>query len=167
MPFSDSKTSSVHIRRAESRDAVTLLNLVDALADYERLSRPDQAAKQRLLTDCFGDKPRFESLIAEIDGKGVGYAFFFETYSSFLALPTLYIEDLFVLSEYRKQKIGISLFRAVAKEALTRGCGRMEWTVLDWNKSALDFYETIGAKHMKEWCIYRLVQSDLSKNLEA
>ena len=86
----------------------------------------------------------------------VGYAIVFETYSSFLALPTLYLEDIFVLSEYRRHGIGLKLFRYCCAEARRRGCGRMEWVVLDWNKSAIRFYNRLGAKRMKEWQLYRL-----------
>ena len=85
----------------------------------------------------------------------------FESYSSFLALPTLYLEDLFVLPEFRKMKAGYFLFHAVAREARRRGCGRMEWTVLDWNAPAIEFYRRLGAKHMKEWHLYRLTAAEL------
>ena len=117
------------VRRATAADAEAILQLVDALADYESLPRPSAEAKKRLAADM--DK-RFDAWIAEVDGKSAGYAFVFETYSSFLALPTLYLEDLFVLPEYRSRKVGFALFSKVLEEAKRRGCGRMEWTVLDW-----------------------------------
>lgn len=156
-------TSEVAVRRATSSDADTVLFLVDALAGYEKLTPPDAAAKERLIKDMTTEPPRFEAYLAECEGRAVGYAFAFETYSSFLALPTLYMEDLFVLPEYRKKKVGYALFAAMAKEALRRGCGRMEWTVLDWNKLAIDFYTHFGARHMKEWQLYRLTRTDLKK----
>lgn len=154
------------VRRASPRDAETILFLVDALADYEKLARPDAAAKQRLIADMFSERPRINAFLGEYEGKAVGYAFVFETYSSFLALPTLYLEDLFVLPEYRSKKVGYALFTAMVREAHERGCGRMEWTVLDWNQIAIDFYKRLGATHMKEWHLYRLVRSDMETILD-
>lgn len=153
------------VRKAQLADSDTLLALVDALADYEKLKRPDADARKRLVNDMFRERPRIEAFLAEYDGKSVGYAFVFETYSSFLALPTLYLEDLFVLPEYRSKKIGYALFRAMVAEAHRRGCGRMEWTVLDWNHLAIDFYRKLGATHMKEWHLYRLLRPDMEKIL--
>lgn len=142
------------VRRATAADVEAIVQLVDALADYESLPRPSAEAKKRLAADM--DK-RFDAWIAEVDGKSAGYAFAFETYSSFLALPTLYLEDLFVLPEYRSRKVGFALFSEVLEEAKRRGCGRMEWTVLDWNELAIQFYKRAGAAHMKEWNLYRIV----------
>jgi GNAT superfamily N-acetyltransferase len=144
------------VRRAVRDDAQAILALVEALADYERLDRPVQAARERLINDLFGPKPRLDCWLAFLDGYPAGYAFTFETYSSFLALPTLYLEDLFVLSEARGRKAGYALFQHVLEEAKRRGCGRLEWTVLDWNQLAIGFYERMGAKHMKEWQLYRI-----------
>lgn len=153
------------IRKATLTDADAMLALVDALADYEKLPRPDSDARARLLKDCFGDRPRFEALLAFIDDRAVGYAFYFETYSSFLALPTMYLEDLFVLPESRKQKLGYQLFLSVMREGYARGCGRMEWTVLDWNQLAIDFYASLGAQHMREWQLHRLLREDMKRLL--
>lgn len=151
------------IRKATSSDREAVLYLVDALAEYEKLDPPDGPARDRLISDMGGNRPRFEAYLAEIDGKAVGYAFVLETYSSFLALPTLYLEDLFVLPEYRNRKVGYTLFTAMVKEAYRRGCGRMEWTVLDWNRLAIDFYGRLGARHMAEWQLYRLVRDDMER----
>lgn len=159
------KTLSPTIRKATPADAEAVLSLVDALADYEKLKRPDADARKRLVSDMFSERPRIEAFLAEHDGKSVGYAFVFETYSSFLALPTLYLEDLFVLPEYRSKKIGYALFTAMVAEAHRRGCGRMEWTVLDWNQLAIDFYKKLGATHMKEWHLYRLLRPDMENIL--
>ena len=137
-------------------DAQAILSLVDALADYEKLDRPTPEARERLVRDIFGTKPRLDCWLAFLDGYPVGYAFAFETYSSFLAMPKLYLEDLFVLSEYRSRKAGHALFQAVLEEARRRGCGRLEWTVLDWNQLAIDFYRRQGAEHRKEWLIYQI-----------
>jgi GNAT superfamily N-acetyltransferase len=149
-------TYAAVVRRAVADDAQAILSLVDALADYEKLERPDAGARERLIRDLFGPKPRLDCWLAFLDGYPVGYAFTFETYSSFLALPTLYLEDLFVLGEYRGRQAGYALFQAVHEEAKRRGCGRLEWTVLDWNQLAMDFYDRLGARWMKEWRLYRL-----------
>jgi len=147
---------SIIVRPAARKDGKQFLALVNALADYEKLKRPSRSARTRLLRDAFGKRKRFEALLAFVDRKAVGYAIFFETYSSFLALPTMYLEDIFVLQEYRKEGIGLKLFKHCWSEARRRRCGRMEWTVLGWNKPAIRFYEKLGAKHMKEWNLYRL-----------
>jgi GNAT superfamily N-acetyltransferase len=153
----------ITIRKAERTDADLMLHLIKSLAEYEKLDPPDTAAQQRLVRDAFGDRPRFEVYLAEVDGEkagiaagAVGYAFVFEMYSSFLALPTLYLEDIFVLPEYRGLGAGIGLFRFVVAEAGRRGCGRVDFMALDWNKNARDFYHRLGAQHLSEWCYYRL-----------
>jgi len=156
---------SLNVRRAEPADGPVILSLVDALAEYEKLTPPDQGAKERLLHDLFSPRRRLECYIAESDGRAAGYAFVLETYSSFLALPTLYLEDLFVLPEFRGRRAGYELFRAMVREAIGRGCGRMEWTVLDWNEPAINFYRRAGARHMKEWHLYRLVKEDMERIL--
>jgi GNAT superfamily N-acetyltransferase len=153
------------VRKANPDDAPVILALVDALADYEKLDPPDGAAKSRLIADIFSPRPRLDAYLAEYQGKAVGYAFVLETYSSFLALPSLYLEDLFVMPEYRSKKVGSSLFKAMVGEAHRRGCGRMEWAVLDWNQLAIDFYQRFGARHMKDWHPYRLVRSDIERIL--
>lgn len=151
------------IRRATPQDGPAVQRLIIALADFEKLPPPDEAAQARLIADAFGPRPRFEIHLAELEGQVAGYAFIFETYSTFLALPTLYLEDLFVLPEFRNRKVGYALFRHCANEALERGCGRFEWTVLDWNARAIDFYTRLGARHMQDWLIYRLDQEGLAK----
>jgi GNAT superfamily N-acetyltransferase len=104
----------------------------------------------------FGPQPRFETYLAEIDGDAVGYAIVFETYSTFLARPTLYLEDIFVRPESRRRGAGMALLRHLAREAVARGCGRMEWTVLDWNELAQGVYRKIGARMLDEWRFCRL-----------
>ena len=157
--------SNLTIRKAHPADGEAILALIKALADFEKLPAPDQAAQQRLLVDAFGERPRFEIFLADVAGTVVGYAFVFETYSTFLARPTLYLEDLFVLSEYRQQHVGNALFRFCAKEAVRRECGRMEWTVLDWNTHAINFYQRQGASHLNEWLHYRLDEAGLARLL--
>src|SRR3954451_20942534 len=136
-------THAPMIRKAVASDEPAIFALIDALADYEKLNRPSPEARARLARDLFGPKPRIDCFLAFMDGYPVGYAIVLETYSSFLALPTLYLEDLFVLEEYRKRRVGRALFETALEEAKLRGCGRMEWTVLDWNQLAIDFYRKI------------------------
>jgi GNAT superfamily N-acetyltransferase len=157
--------SAPRIVRAEERDGARLLALIDALADYERLPRPEAAARERLLDDAFGARPRFEAFLAEIDGMAVGYAIVFETYSTFLALPTLYLEDLFVLTEHRSQGVGRALFLHCVREAIRHECGRLEWSVLDWNALALGFYERLGARRLSEWLPHRLRREEMERLL--
>ena len=144
------------VRPATVADAAHLLELVDALAEYEKLERPTPDARERLVQDAFGPRPRFGVLLAEGAEGLAGYALFFEIYSSFRARPTLWLEDLFVRPERRGGGHGLRLFRAVAAEAHRRGCARMEWNVLRWNQLAIDFYVRLGAAPLDEWQTYRL-----------
>ena len=131
--------------------------LIEALADYERLERPTAAAIGRLREDAFAARPRFEAALAldEAD-RPIGYAIWFETYSSFLAKPTMFLEDLFVLERARGSGAGSRLFEFVRRLGEERGCGRMDWNVLDWNTPARSFYDRRNARWMKEWLLYRL-----------
>lgn len=131
--------------------------LVCALADYEKLDRPNSQAKQRLAMDITGPKPRIEAyLLRQEDGGAAGYAIVLETYSSFLALPTLYLEDIFVLEEHRGKGLGSTLFDFIVDLARSRGCGRIDWQVLDWNTPAREFYERKGAECMDQWLLCRI-----------
>lgn len=146
------------IRRAERPDADALLALIVALAEFEKLPSPDAGAQARLIEDGFGARPRYEAYLAFQEGTNtpIGYAFIFETYSTFLARPTLYLEDLFVLPGYRRQGVGGALLKFLIGMAQERGCGRMEWTCLGWNTGAQAVYEKLGARSMDEWLMYRL-----------
>ena len=155
---------NVLIRKGTAADGELLCDLISALADYEKLPRPEPDARTRLVRDAFGPTPRIETWFGEIGGMAAGYAISFYTYSTFLALPTFYLEDLFVLPQYRKQKVGKALFLNCARVAYEQGCGRMEWQVLHWNKPALDFYHHLGGKHMDNWLPYRATDKDL-KNM--
>ena len=147
----------INLRPALPGDAPVLFALLDALADYEKLPRPTEEAKMRLVRDAWEtNPPRFWAYLAENAGKPVGYTIAFETYSSFLALPTLFIEDIFVLPDARRQGAGDAILRFLAGEAVRRGCGRMEWTCLNWNTLASNFYEKRGAEHLDEWRTYRV-----------
>lgn len=131
--------------------------LVCALADYEHLDRPTSAAKDRLFNDIMRDAPRIEAFLIESGSDGaVGYAIILETYSSFLALPTMYLEDIFVLESHRGHGFGKVLFDFVVDLAKQRGCGRVDWQVLDWNTPAREFYQKQGASCMNEWLLYRI-----------
>lgn len=142
------------IRPYEKRDARDLVLLIRALAKYEKLKPPSAAAAKRLLADI---GRRIRVLMAEVDGKSVGYAIYLFTYSSFLARPTLYLEDVFVLPEQRRGGIGGRFFEALHREARREKCGRMEWVVLDWNTPAHRFYRKLGAKPLDNWITYRMV----------
>jgi GNAT superfamily N-acetyltransferase len=146
----------ITIRRAGPEDAGTLLELIRALAEYEHLEPPDDSARARLLEHGFGPAPRFEAYLAEQDGAAIGYAIVFESYSTFLARPSLYLEDLFVRPEARRRGAGKQLLRHLAAEALARGCGRMEWAVLDWNELAQGVYQRVGAEQLDDWRLCRL-----------
>jgi GNAT superfamily N-acetyltransferase len=133
------------------------VHLIEALADYERLERPDAAAIARLRADAFASRPRFEAALALDETKRpIGYAIWFETYSSFLAKPTMFLEDLFVLERARGSGAGGKLFEFVRKLGEERSCGRMDWNVLDWNTPARDFYDRRKAQWMREWLLYRM-----------
>ncbi|WP_404425724.1 GNAT family N-acetyltransferase [Nibricoccus sp. IMCC34717] len=147
----------LNLRRAEEKDAEALLALIDSLADFEKLPRPDAEARRRLLEHGFGPRPRFETWLVgpRDEEQPAGYAIFLETYSTFLAKPTLYIEDLYVKPEYRRRGYGGALLAKARALASERGCGRIEWTCLDWNTKAQAVYEGLGAKRMSEWLLYR------------
>jgi len=155
---------NISIRPLNPDDVGAFIGLIEALADYEHLTAPDEGARQRLASDAFASPPLFYALLAEADGRAVGYAAYFLTYSTFLALPTLYLEDIFVLPEARRRGGGEALFRACAAEAVRRGCGRMEWQVLAWNDLALGFYQHLGASALHEdWRCYRLAGEALAQ----
>ena len=133
------------------------ISLINALADYEHLAAPDAAAIERLRRDALGPQPRFEAALAlNESGVAVGYATWFLTYSTFLARPTMYLEDLFVREDARASGAGSALFEHVRTLGAHRGCGRMEWQVLDWNMLAREFYQRRQATLMKEWLLYRI-----------
>jgi GNAT superfamily N-acetyltransferase len=153
--------SDITIRPATRADVPVFLSLVDALADHQDLDRPSPEARDRLVRDGFGEHPLFHPFLAELDGEAVAYAIAIFTYSSFLARRTLYVEDVFVLPRARRKGVARSIFRFLAGEAARSDCGRMEWSVLDWNQSAIDFYESLGAHCMGDWSTYRLTRDQV------
>ena len=156
------------LRRARREDALALFELIAALAKFEKLRPPNAEEQQRLMEDGFGARPRFEAWLGfwKKEPKPVGYAIFFETYSTFRATPTLYLEDIFVLPKYRRRGMGSALLRHCIQSAHDRGCARMEWTCLDWNRKAQRVYERIGARHLSEWYLYRLTRDGMEKFLK-
>lgn len=158
----------IELRPLTREHAASFCRLVVALAEFEKLTPPDEAAQARLVEDALGEKPRIEVWLAFVneDAEPCGYMILVETYSSFLALPTLYLEDLFVLPERRNGGVGGALLKQVVSLAHERGCGRVEWTALDWNVNAQQVYEQrMGAKRMSEWLLYRMTQEDMQRML--
>ena len=144
------------IRPARPDDAPTIANLIRDLAVYEKLEDQARATAADLARHLFGDRPVAEVLVAELAGEPVGYALYFATFSTFRGQPGLFLEDLFVRPEHRGQGIGKALLAAVARIAVERGCGRLEWSVLDWNAPSIEFYRSQGAVPMDEWTIFRV-----------
>ena len=158
------------VRRGRRADSAELLKLLLALAKFENLQPPSTDGQKRILAEIF-EKKRLNLFVASERGKLVGYVLYFYTYSSFLARPTLFLEDLFVLEEHRRKGLGFALFLRCVDEAIRQDCGRMEWAVLGWNKKAIDFYEKLSARRLDEWDFYRLTLDELKqisrKNPEA
>jgi GNAT superfamily N-acetyltransferase len=157
------KRSGLRIRAGTKRDAPTIVALIRGLAAYEKLAHECEATVRRIRRHGFGAKRYFETLICERDGAAVGFALYFFTFSTFLARPTLYLEDLFVLPEERGKGAGRAVLSALARIAVRKGCGRMEWAVLDWNTPSIGFYERLGAKLRREWVLTRLTGAPLRK----
>ncbi len=155
----DNQENLIVIKKVDGETFDDFLGLISELADYEKLVPPDEAAKRRLRRDCLSEKPKYEAFIGKVGDKPVSYIIYYFTYSSFLALPTLYLEDIFVLKEYRRQGIGQKMFDLLKETAKREDCGRIEFTVLKWNKSAQEFYEKNRAKCL-EWFFYRLAKED-------
>ncbi|HEX4995848.1 MAG TPA: GNAT family N-acetyltransferase [Methylomirabilota bacterium] len=151
------------IRRGTERDVPTILKLIRGLAEYERLAHEMEATTARVRAHGFGRRRYFETIICRRGGEPVGFALYFFTYSTFLARPTLYLEDLFVLPEERGTGAGKALLRALARIAVRRGCGRLEWAVLDWNRPAIGFYKRLGAKLRRQWILTRLTGAPLRR----
>lgn len=151
------------IRSARSDDVPQILSFIRGLGEYERLSAEVIATEESLRATLFGEHPYAEVLIAECDGRPAGFALFFHNYSTFLAQPGIYLEDLFVDPACRKRGVATALLRYLAQLTLARGCGRLEWSALEWNRLAIDFYLNLGAVEMGAWRIYRLNGQPLAR----
>lgn len=151
------------IRRAQVDDVSVILELIRDLATYERAPEEAVATKDQLVDVLFGERPVAEVLLALEGDSPVGFAVYFYNFSTWLGRPGLYLEDLFVKPEKRGKGYGRALLVELAKIARNRGCGRMEWAVLNWNEPAIKFYRTLGAKPMNEWTVFRLTREEIAK----
>jgi GNAT superfamily N-acetyltransferase len=144
------------LRAAELRDVAPIVQLIRELAEFERLTHLLQVTPEKLRPQLFGEKPAAEAMVAEVQGSVVAFALFFTNFSTFLAQPGLYLEDLFVQPEHRGRGIGEALLTRLAAMAVERGYGRFEWSVLDWNDNAIRFYQRMGASMLPDWRICRI-----------
>jgi GNAT superfamily N-acetyltransferase len=157
------QATDLNIRPATAADTALILALIRELADYEKLTHEVIADEQTLRAALFGAVPSAHAVIAQVGGASAGFALYFYNFSTFLARPGLYLEDLFVRPQFRGHGVGKSLLVHLARIALERGCGRFEWAVLDWNKPARDFYEGLGAKPMTSWIVHRVSGAELER----
>ena len=153
----------LRIERATERDVPLILRLINGLAEYEKLAHEVTATEAGLRETLFGARPAADVIIGYTGDTPVGFALFFPNYSTFLGKPGLYLEDLFVLPEWRGHGFGRGLLTQLAKIAVERGCGRFEWSVLDWNEPAIGFYKSLGATLMDGWSIFRVTGDALTK----
>jgi GNAT superfamily N-acetyltransferase len=160
-PTAPSAPAALAIRSAVVDDCATILQFIRELGEYERLAHEVVADEAALAATLFGPRPSAEVLLAEVAGEPAAFALFFHTYSTFLAKPGLYLEDLFVRPAHRRHGIATTLMRKLAAIAVERGCGRFEWSVLNWNQPALDFYRRLGAVPMADWQVQRVTGAAL------
>lgn len=149
------------VRAATPADVPEILRFIRALADYEHLAHMVVASEEKLRATLFGARPAAEVLLAELDGRGAGFALYFHSYSTFLAQPGIFLEDLFVDPAARKHGVGRALLSRLAQVTIERGCARLEWAALDWNRLAIDFYLGLGAESMSEWTTFRMTGDSL------
>ena len=147
---------ALSIRPAEPADVPVVAGLIRQLARFEKLEHEVVLTEELLTAGLFGARPYAEAMLAEQDGHAIGFALFFHNFSTFLARPGMYLEDLFVLPDHRGRGVGRALLAHLADLAVERGCGRLEWAVLNWNQEAIRFYERLGARPNAEWTVYRL-----------
>jgi GNAT superfamily N-acetyltransferase len=159
--------NTVRIERATERDIPIILQMIRDLAEYERMSDEVVATPEGIRESLFGPRPEAEVIIASADGRPAGFALFFHNYSTFLGRRGLYLEDLFVKPAFRGRGIGKRLLAELARIAVDRGCGRFEWTVLDWNEPAIGFYKSLGAQSMDAWKIMRVTGDALTRLAES
>ena len=158
-----SEKPAIRIERATERDVPLIFRLIQGLADYEKLAHEVSATEAGLRETLFGARPAADVIIAYAGETPAGFALFFPNYSTFLGKPGLYLEDLFVLPEWRGHGFGLALMKRLARIAVERGCGRFEWSVLDWNEPAIGFYKKLGAVPMEDWTVFRLTGSALTR----
>jgi GNAT superfamily N-acetyltransferase len=151
------------LKPAQPSDVPTILTLIRELATYEKLLHEVDADPDALHAHLFGPRPFIEVILADWEGEIAGFALFFHNYSTFLTKPGIYLEDLYVRPAHRGRGIGKALLAELAQLAVSRGCGRLEWSVLDWNAPAIGFYESLGARPMDEWTVYRLTGDNLKR----
>lgn len=151
------------LRLAQPADVPVIFQLIQALAEYEKLAYAVTGNVDALKEHLFGSRPYVEAIIAEYGGKTAGFALFLHNYSTFLTQPGIYLEDLFVLPEYRRQGAGKAILSYLAGLAVERGCGRLEWSVLDWNEPAIAFYRRMGAAILEDWRICRVTGDALNQ----
>lgn len=154
---------SLEIRKATRDDTSSILDLINGIADYEKLTHQVEATEELILKNMFGKVPYAHCFLAFWNGELAGYALYFFNFSTFLAKPGLYLEDLFIKPELRGKGIGKALLLTLAKEAVAKDCGRMEWVALDWNKPAHEFYLSLGAEMLPEWELFRATGDSLTK----
>jgi GNAT superfamily N-acetyltransferase len=155
--------ADLSISPATAEDVPVILRFIRGLAEYENLTDRVLADEQKLRETLFGERAFAEVLVARLGGEPAGFALFFHSYSTFLAMPGLYLEDLFVLPELRGRGVGKALLRELASVAKARRCGRIEWSVLDWNEPAIGFYKRVGADVLPDWRICRLSEDGIAK----
>jgi GNAT superfamily N-acetyltransferase len=151
------------VRGATRQDVPLVLELIRELAEYEKLSHEVVATEDSLLEWLFGDRPVAEVLLAEYGTEATGFALFFHNFSTFLGKPGIYLEDLYVRPRFRRSGIGKSMLAHLARLARERGCGRVEWSVLDWNEPSIRFYESLGAVAMDDWTVHRMTGEALER----
>lgn len=156
-------SAALRIRNATPADISLILGFIRELAEYEKLGHEVVATEADLRQSLFGEKPAAECVIAESGGKPAGFALFFHNFSTFLGKPGLYLEDLYVKPELRGQGVGRKLLAHLARLAVSRGCGRFEWAVLDWNEPAIRFYQGLGARMLHDWRVNRVTGEALAK----
>lgn len=154
-------TNNITIRNAVCNDAELIMEFIKGLAVYEKLEHEVVGSVADIRRTLFGEQPAAEVLIAELDGQAAGFALFFTSYSTFLAQAGIYLEDLFVLPKLRGHGLGKALLAHLAALVVERNMGRLDWSVLDWNRPAIEFYESLGARGMNEWTQYRLTGNPL------
>jgi GNAT superfamily N-acetyltransferase len=153
----------IDITPAIVSDVPVILRFIHRLAEYERMADQVVATEESVRESLFGAQPSADAVIARVNGDPAGFAVWFYSYSTFLSRPGLYLEDLFVLPEWRGRGVGRALLQHLAGVAVSRGCGRMEWAVLDWNDLAIRFYRSLGAQPMSDWTVYRLAGDNLKR----